>query len=301
MGFGLDLLRHLFCLAVIVQHMASASRYSGETLQSLAAVVGWVDGAVLGFFLISGFLFKRPSSVTGYMKKQAWRLLVPFLAFSLLYAVVLAVMGKQPLGSGLLDTATLRGTGMQLYFLPYLLVVGSVHAVIDRLVPALRIQVLSVLLSFAFLMCFWFPTSGSSGPDFRLLPLYAGAYWAGVLAQAFAVRGQCGVFMLSLMAVSLGVGMLDPRFDDVAIVAAIFGACFMLRAWLPHARLPGSGGVYLLHTPVVNFAISSVLSSIGVAQGWNIGLSVLLTYALCLAITRWVIDHLPAHRWLLLE
>ena len=79
MKFGIDLLRHLFCIAVLVQHMPSESRYSEATGAQLMQVIGWVDGAVVGFFFLSGFLFKRPDRWSRYAVQQSKKLLLPFL------------------------------------------------------------------------------------------------------------------------------------------------------------------------------------------------------------------------------
>ena len=69
MSYGIDILRHLFSFAVILQHMTSVSRYTVETNKKLASVIDLVDGAVIGFFFISGYLFKQPNNVLVNIKK----------------------------------------------------------------------------------------------------------------------------------------------------------------------------------------------------------------------------------------
>ncbi|MBC7957621.1 MAG: acyltransferase family protein, partial [Cytophagales bacterium] len=207
MSGGLDLLRHLFCVAVIVQHMASASRYSLHTNQGLASVISWVDGAVLGFFFISGFLFKDPENLQVYAKRQALRLLLPFFIFSLLYAVALAVVGKAELASSLASTLILQGSGMQLYFLPYLLLVSLLYAACKQMRGAR-----GVLLLAAFCLSLFMPTATPSGPDPKLLPLYMCAYSLGALVGQLALRERGTEALLCLVLVCLGVGLLDYRF-----------------------------------------------------------------------------------------
>ena len=85
--------------------MASESRYSAATLEDLARVLDWVDGAVMGFLFLSGYLFKPPAGLLPYVKKQALRLLLPYFIFSTADAVLLAALGKGDLWAGLLATA----------------------------------------------------------------------------------------------------------------------------------------------------------------------------------------------------
>lgn len=122
----LDVLRHLFAVAVIFQHMPSKTRYSPELNRTIGELVSYVDGAVLGFFLISGLLSSSGSGNASFFasaRRQAWRLLLPFTLFSLLYGVLLTALGKSSLEDGLWRLLTLQGSGPQLYFLPYLLAV----------------------------------------------------------------------------------------------------------------------------------------------------------------------------------
>ena len=173
MNFGIDLLRHLFSFAVILQHMTSASRYSVETNLGLTSVIDWVDGAVIGFIFISGFLFKRQPHLLAYAKKQATRLLIPFFLFSFVYAVILSVLGKATLWGGLVATATLHGSGMQLYFLPYLFFITVSYACfIDKITLKLRRPTEIAIVLILVLFCLMYPTGSSTGPEYRLLPFY---------------------------------------------------------------------------------------------------------------------------------
>lgn len=303
MNFGIDALRHLFSAAVILQHMASASRYSTETNLRLASTVDAVDGAVIGFFLISGFLFKRRGRLLGQLRQQATRLLVPFLLFSTLYAIALAALGKQPLVDGLRETVTLRGAAMQLYFLPFLWGVGSLHALVERRLDRRRGAALTLLAVLCFGFALALPTASSTGPDYRLLPFDYGAFLIGAILGHLQVddarrsaRAAIGAGVLAAV-----IGMLDERFCDLALVVLLFQAMRWTAPSLPTFRLPGSGGVYLFHAPIVNYAVSSLLVRLAVVQGANIIVSVIVTYALCLGLTAALIRLFPRQRWLLLE
>jgi hypothetical protein len=300
MKFTIDLLRHGFSLAVILQHMTSGSRYSPETNEILRTLVDWVDGAVLGFFLLSGFLYKSPLDAVAFLRRQAARLLAPFLLFSLLYAVALALLGKETLESGLWATLRMRGAGMQLYFLPFLFLVTTVYACLDAATTRWRNSLPAVLLPLLLLATVLLPTPSSTGPQLQLLPYYLAAYVIGVQAQRMQNRAALATFLLLALAVACG-GLVDARLYDLGGVMLLFGCTRYLWHWMPQKRLPGSGGVYLLHTPVTNFAISTLLVHLAVQQLPNALLTVALTYVTCLAATLLFIRLLPRYRWLLLE
>lgn len=300
MSFGIDLLRHGLCLAVIVQHMPS-SRYSAETMQGMAVLADWVQGAVLGFFFIAGYLFKPMVNPLQYAKRQTWRLLVPYLLFSLAYTVLLAALGKGTWSGGLLATLALQGAGMQLYFLPFLWIVSVAHAVpFSGRGWRVRHAWFGVAAGWLVLSAMW-PTTSPTGPSWRLLPLYACAHALGAWTAQLSRQGT-GDGLAMLVALGIGAaGWYDPRLFDVGGVMLLVWGVLHLRRFFPEHRLPGSGGVYLLHTPVLNFTISSLLQQGGVSQGWNIAASVALSYGLCLALTLQVTRRWPSWRWLMLE
>jgi fucose 4-O-acetylase-like acetyltransferase len=278
--------------------MHSLSRYTAETNQQLANIVDWVDGAVVGFFFISGYLYKAQPDVYGYAKKQAIRLLVPFVLFSLAYTVALAILGKLSIQQGVIATLTLHGAGMQLYFLPFLLIVTVGFAFFGKFTPA-KYQSNSewyILLAVAIL-CFALPTDGSTGSDYKLLSLYLLGFLLGKhFKSSTQLTPQIGIVLAGLL-----MGNFDPRFFDVAGIIALFVLLNSISNLLPSRRLPGSGGVYLLHTPLVNFSVSAALIQIGITQVSNIYISVLVTYLLCLAVTLVAVQKLPKFKWMLLE
>ncbi|RYZ75084.1 MAG: hypothetical protein EOP91_00050 [Lysobacteraceae bacterium] len=296
----IDLLRHMLAMAVIIQHMHSESRYSLATNLQIADVVYWIDGAVVGFFALSGYFFSNAKPLSEYLKGRVVRLLVPFLVFSLAYAVALAVLGKSDLWPGLWKTVTLHGSGMQLYFLPYLLLVVGTYATYSKLAPSLASNVKAdVLIALVLLGATLANGSDeSTGAGIIMLPLYALAFLLGRLVKSWNSAGYRNYVLLALL---YGVGMWDHRFMDMALAISLLLIAIGFERWAPDRRLAGSGGVYLLHTPIVNFAISTVLVHFGLVQIPNVILSVILTYALCLLLTL-AFDHLlPRWKWLLLE
>lgn len=162
MKSSIDILRHIFAIAVIAQHMTSASRYSVETNLELARIINWIDGAVIGFFLISGYLFKAQNNIFAYCRKQTIRLIIPFFLFSLIYSVLLAILGKESLVDGLEKTVRLQGAGMQLYYLPYLLFVTIVFSIVERRFRQYGVGFVGALAIFAGGAAFIFPVAVST-------------------------------------------------------------------------------------------------------------------------------------------
>lgn len=56
---AIDLLRHVLSVAVIIQHMPSHSRFDAGLNYFIRYVSEYVDGAVVGFFLIAGFFLSQ--------------------------------------------------------------------------------------------------------------------------------------------------------------------------------------------------------------------------------------------------
>lgn len=305
MSFGIDLLRHIFSIAVIMQHMGSESRYSVETGQRLGEILNWIDGAVIGFFFISGFLFKNPQDILTYGKRQTRKLMVPFLMFSTLYTILLSLLGKSTIWTGLIATISLHGSGPHLYFLPFLLIVTFTYACLLSMVRSDRVFLANCFLIVLFVtLCLLHPTESSTGPDYKLLPLYYASFILGVEYQSFTrdMRPMYVILFVFGSAISIFlIGTVDHRFFDLLLIFILFEIVRQVGRFFPPMRLPGCGGVYLLHTPVTNYAISVFLMKLSVVEWQNLYFSAGLTYILCCGFTLAMIKIAPRYRWMLLE
>ena len=293
---GIDALRHLFAVWVIILHSWSASRYPSEMRQGYEALTEMVGGAVFGFFLITGFFLRPRDDFRRYSADKARRLIVPYLLFSAIYGVAAIVLHGQPVLPLFIKTLILSGTSMQLYFLPYLFLadVGAVALFSWVVVPS-KLAVFG-LLALATALALAFPTPHSTGPGPQLMVFYV----VGLLAGMLIARGGAGISLaLCGAATVLGVSV-DPRFLDAGLVIVLF-AIFRIFSGLFPPQLPGSGAVYLLHTPVLNFAVSTALLSIGIGSWWNLGTTVALTCVICVAFAVALVSYAPSLRKLLLE
>lgn len=303
---GVDILKHLFAISVIFQHTKSAI-YSSETSAFHSGVTQWIDGAVMGFFLISGFFFSHerhrvtPQSLVTYVQSRATRLLAPYLIFSGLYAVALAGMGKVDFAEGLGRTLTLSGSSMQLYFLPLLFAMEVLAWLFLGLTRQWPLSILRKCLA-GTLVCLSlaFPSTWSTGSEVALFPMYAIAFSVGLLLRNYGVGIQT---VGTLMAAELLISLTDLRYLDLLIVTTLF-ACghwaSLKLQWLDRT-LPGSGGVYLLHTSVLNFMIAHALNRIGIVEVANLISTVITTYIVSLTATLLFLSFSAKRRYLLLE
>jgi hypothetical protein len=238
-----------------------------------------------------------------YIKHQFIRLMTPFFLFSLLYAVALTAAGKIELADGLTRTITLQGASMQLYSLPYICGLTILYASLDR---AFKLRLSSnTLLAMALAACtLLLETKNATGSNYKLIPFYALALVFGALLRnlhdSTAHFHQYNLSAASILLFTFILSLADHRFLVLGRVGLIFLAVQNIARYLPDRRLPGSGAVYLLHTPILNAIISIFLIQIAVTEKWNIVATVLLTYLMCLGIYHLVDQNFSRFRWLLL-
>lgn len=296
--FGwVDVLRHLLALAVIFQHMPSQSRYPDAFNSLISDWSMYIDGAVACFFLISGF-FSTATMSLAKIRKRAVRILVPYLVFCGIYAVVLSGMGRMSAEEALVRTFTFSGVGPQLYFLPYLFIVSVLFDILIMNIGRFGIAVLLIACACIYASL---PTAISTGPSYRLFALYSTAYVYGVYRSRYAHKFE-NYFVILIGFVGILYFNYHVRYFDFALVLLAFECVMLLSIFCPlQTRLPGSGGVYLLHTPILNFAISAMLMRVGVGGFSNLFVTVVMTYAFALFCTLLALKIFPQWRWVLLE
>lgn len=298
---GVDVLRHLFVVAVIFQHMPSHSRYSEAINGQIEHWVPLIDGAVAGFFLLSGYFF-RAGINWQRLATRARRLLIPYLVFSFIYAVMLSILGKSNFQTGLLGIVTGAGVGPQLYFLPYLFVISvGWGLIIDRIPERYHRIATPAFLLVTFFVYLALPTSSSTGPELRLVALYVLTFVWGFYRQKLA-GPAVSYLVLGISIVAVITIPWQARLWDLPLVLllseiAIRGSNLFRRS----GRIPGSGGIYLLHTPILNYALATISLMIGIKDVANVGVTIALTYIVALAATLIAIRAMPRIRAYLLE
>ena len=309
---GVDILKHGLAICVVIQHMRF-SMYDVSTISLITQLTNYLQGAVLTFFLVSGYFFhvKRKDGrfnrpLIAYLGHQAQRLLLPFAVFSLINAVVMLHFGITSVRKEILNFLMGFGTGPQMYFLPFLFVCTGIGAIIQTASRPSRRREAAIFLMLAVLLtvvALYLPTGGATGENYRLLPLYGVAFIGGHLISLMQQENYAkGMFTtIGLATIFSALGFVDFRFYYIGVGVIVFAVAYIMSSILPDRRGPGSGGVYLLHAPIISFAVVHGLARLGIKNGMNVALSVFLIYVLCLSITLVLIKVSPHYRMLLLE
>lgn len=310
---GVDLLRCFFALEVIFLHMSSKARYSEEVNGFLRVLAIYIGGAVAGFFLMSGFFVRNQEKfdlglIFTAAKKLLVRLGVPYLFFSIIYAIAMAGLKKQSLKDGLLDTLFLRGSSMQLYFLPYLFAIALGFIILSSALGQFKAKQLSWFMGLMVLLIavsLTLPTHVSFGPNIKLIPLYGAMYILGYCLSSLLKTDHYvyRVFGSIVLLTALTLSLFDPRFISIAVMLCLFFVSVEVSTRIDQngKNYYGSGGVYLLHTPITNFTISTLLLHFGLSGFLNLYASVLITYGVCLAFTVWFVSRFNSMKFVLLE
>lgn len=293
---GIDVFRQFLAIFVIIQHTWSTSRYTEAMYPDYLFLTDVVNGAVWGFFFISGFFARERNNISLYAKDKFKRLIVPFLLFSIIYGVLNIFIWGKGLENIVYSILTLHGTSMQLYFLPYLFIIDIVFVYIFSQFKTYKIPLILSFLAIFIICVLAMPTDSSTGSDLKLIPFYALAYILGTLYSNYRKLS----LVVSILA-SFIVGIVfDARFLDISLMLAMFSVLVNLFKD-SNLKIFGAGGIYLLHTPFTNFVISIILLKIGILGWYNFGLTILLTYIVCLLATYAFIKIAPKYRYLLLE
>gem|GEM_PF-4159269 len=282
--------------------MTSESRYSPDLNLHIRENVTLIQGAVIGFFMLSGFFFKVPKSIGEGIGKSAKRLLVPYFVFSSCYVLLMHFLGKGELEAGFLKTLLFKGGSMQLYYLPYLFLVSTLTILFFSIISSQYSKLFYTIILTIILICvFFIKTDSVTGPDHKLLFYYYVAYGIGLLLKKF-VDNKTPYIILPTITLILGL-YFNLNFIYILINLVLLGVFYYLSIFtkILNRSFPGSGGIYLLHTPILNFAISTLLMKIGFLEYTNLYLSLLLTYIVCLLITLTFIRYFPRWRFLFLE
>lgn len=302
---GLDLLKHILAIFVIIHHMTSESRYSVETNKYISDIVIYVNGAVIGFFILSGFFFKSSNNLYLDLEKAFKRIMIPYFIFSIFYTIALSLLGKLNFNQGFLNTLILKGSSMQLYFLPYLFFIFCLYFLLFQFKNEVRNLLLILILVIFIGFSLMFSTKDATGSSLKLIPIYIISFGLGVFLSLVRGKSEMYFFKFSVYSILLNllIGFYDFRFFYISgmlfLVLLAYG--FSKKISFLNKSFPGSGGVYLFHTPILNFSISTILVLLGIVEIQNLYFSIMLTYIISLAISLTIVRKFPKLRMLILE
>lgn len=294
---GIDIFRHFLAIFVIIQHTWSTSRYTEAMYPDYLFLTDIVNGAVWGFFFISGFFARERNNIYLYAKDKFKRLIIPFVLFSIVYGILNIFIWDKGLENIVYSILTLHGTSMQLYFLPYLFIIDLLIVYLLSFLNGRNFYLIWLLFISLVIIVLFLPTLSSTGSEPKLLPFYSLAYTSGILCSKY--KNKLIPIIMIFGSFIIG-GFLDQRFYDIALMLVMF---FILLNLFKNSNLKtfGAGGVYLLHTPFTNFIISIVLLKLGILGWYNFGLTIVLTYLFCMFLTYILIRLASRYRYLLLE
>lgn len=308
-----DAFKFLAMVGVIFAHLPAGGRFEAEAwpiVQSVQAATGW---CVLGFFAVSGALFRsgasRPIGIE--VLKRAQRLLIPWLAFSLFYKVAVSVLtvtglikNAQPIPSGGWDLLrwVVQPADPQLYFLLYLFLMQVFLLFLHRLSD--RVPLIVGVVAFLSWSVFLFPDSGAPllhGASLQLVPLYFAfltfGLFCGTSLKRVAVVSALACLTSLIIAVMRGNWLVAWQLVAPWVLLLALRAGEGSPALKPFAYLGRfSGGVYVWHAPLI-MGVVSIASVAILGPGFA---AVLTTVVLCFAcsalIGTWV-NRTPFLRW----
>ena len=257
--------------------------------ESMEAVIAFIVGtvAVPIFFLADGFLFafyqagSQALDYKRYVLKSIYRLLVPWISFSFLYAILRLVLeylgylhdrvviGNGPIG--FLSAMYFSLAAPQMYFLLSLFFVRMLACFYKKLLehPALW----SLLTFFAYLIIFrnvdvksyFFP-----GADPLLLALWGlQFYLLGMVLCRLHDTVLCTAVWLFVVggAVFIGCKIYRPEYSAViqyTYLITVYAMSLILTRRFPAAPKLAryNMGIYLLHTPIILSLVSLALGKV---------------------------------------
>ena len=286
----LDSLRALAVFMVVGIHtMAYCLPLSAAEYRVISFIVH--TAAVPIFYLTDGFLFafKQRGSVNFayavFIKKSARRLLLPWLIFSLLYAVIRALFEM----AGLLDERVLLDSSFfeiavilygsvvasHLYFLPALFIIRLFSRILH---PLIQLQKGSVLLfCLAYIILYNLASDSlaailqiEGGHEPLLHALYGFQFYAlGIVLFLFRDTFAKHLLPTALTALLLSTfmhfslnGFFDNIFPKYIMILGLYFFFLQCDSCNGPLRIIGQNtmGIYLIHSPIIVKAVSTGLN-----------------------------------------
>lgn len=302
---AIEALRWMSILAVVLHHGIVKRSQSPETIDQIHSFKLWIEWCVPAFFYVSGRLLRSSGTRDFAVQtlKRARRLLVPYIGVSFLSFLLLwlaanlgswSFTGESDLTFRALGIKLvwLSGFGPQLYFLPYLFLVGLLASAAVLLVPTRWLSVLAAAL-FLWVGFGWMLPYTALGQGLQQIPAFLLAFSLGVSDKAWeGSRGE----LAHAAATTLGACALAFHLDaSWPIALAIPLLLYRLLRRIPLRRvvealdrLGNPGGIFLWHAPILLPACSVALSFLHVRDWPNYLLSCFAAIAFSLVIDAFV-------------
>jgi len=282
-----DLLKGWAILGVLFIHMSFVHRFGNNVLVAIGELQYLFGWAVIAFFFCAGFLFAHSSSVNEpilpYLRKRARRLLLPWIAFSIVYKILLLAGHRAhfiptPVPIRMTDSIWRQMVEFlvwpgspQLYFLPVLFVIS----VFCHYACHFRQEWILWLLAFGLTAGYaWLSPGPPHGNEAEKYPAYAATYLAGILVArpVFLAPIPRGRLFLTVTVFCFGaLCLLCPTLLYLAVPLVAFRAQSLIAGPVasPLDFLGRhSGAIYVWHTPIIMPVLSMALARGPVENPW---------------------------------
>ena len=267
---ALDLLKGIAILSVVLYHLPP-SRFTPANCSYLLDAQAAVSWCVLAFFFVSGRLCTTTESFSRELAAQlldrARRLLIPCVAFSLLYRFVLALFSARGFISSysFKFPSDIAGWALwvftpappQLYFLPFLLIVQALAMLAWAAGGRYFVLIGCFLAPLLFYLAEFFGVARLPlyGDRADLFPLYLAMFAHGYASRAFPVLvGWQGVLAVCLLAGAAALCRHSPQLLLIAVPCVLY----LAFGWIQMGgnnilAMLGrhSAGIYVWHTPII--------------------------------------------------
>lgn len=305
---AIEALRWISIVAVVLHHGISLQRQSPETVSQILEFKHWIEWCVPAFFYVSGRLF-RSAPLTGLprtLASRARRLLVPYLAVSLVSFAVLSALQRSQLWAGssadevrigafLEKIVWLAGFGPQLYFLPYLFIVGALTSMLALLLPTRWLSTVAGAIVLVVGFGWMFPDT-VLGSGLERLAIFLYCYCLGASDRALTAlpaRLHLGATFLLAAALGLSLASLWP------LSLAVPPLAYRALKRIPTApairfleRFGNPSGIFLWHAPILLPGASVALGLLNVRDWPNYLASAFLACIASLVVDR-IVAKLP--------
>lgn len=223
----IDILKGIGIVLMVLGHMHFDDQYFGRIVYAFHMPL---------FFLVSGFLYKKPNNLFDYLKRKAKRLLVPYAVFATTYLFLSFCLSRKvsTLFDGLKSLLVFPTQGMPmesaLWFLPAMFLCCVLYALLDKFVKS-RMAFTAIISILTCIGCFY-----SSVTDFRL-PFAVGPAMASLGFYGLGQLWKCRQTELGILKKWISVGIVG--------LCAVGLACYLEPL---NVRLEKWGGVqFILH------------------------------------------------------
>lgn len=214
---------------------------------------GWIGLAALPMFIMLLVYYGAGKPVA----HQARRLLVPWLAWSVIYACIKyarSIINDAPLSSEFAPWMVLTGTSLHLWFLSFSFLFLLFCVLVPERAPTPLLAFVCVLLSGA---CLWVSnTANLLIPLVQWMPVVPAAF-AGLLMQRFRnetvvpLTLACSAFA----AFCFGLDTMTPQLAIAGLAVALASAVPMPQTKIVDTLSGLSLGMYLVHPAVMVFTL----------------------------------------------